>query len=396
MKTKIFRNGTMLIVAAATMLTMLTGSVSAQNNKKCTISGVVTPGLRDVGYMVYVYDAYFDRMVETKKIDVKNGEFELTTNYPEARNAIFQAIFDDGSLCNAVITVVLMPGEHGEMKVKNGQYELTGSTFYRQYSDADDLVTNANRYYTTEERQKMIHDYLIEHRSDEGCAYYYIDRNIYPKDQIISMIDPAVVDGRLANMFKNNRLSRIKPAATVAPKSDHYTRVDGLVSQGIKDVGYVIDIYDADFENIVETRKVYAKNNEYTIFFDFEEPRLAVFAAIFPDSTICTATVPIMLVPGESAKLKVMNGTFNLSGGSNFYKQYNMAEEACGNMRNSKDREKYLKEHGNEDGCVMAYIYSQMVPQKTILENTSPEVKTGRFHRLFDTKHYGMFYRKVN
>ena len=113
-----------------------------------------------------------------------------------------------------------------------------------------------------------------KYRREDILSAIYSAKHDYSQmflgEQIISMIDPAVVDGRLANMFKNNRLSRIKPATTVAPKSDHYTRVDGLVSQGIKDVGYVIDIYDADFENIVETRKVYAKNNEYTIFFDFE------------------------------------------------------------------------------------------------------------------------------
>lgn len=359
-------------------------------NAPCHIKGELTPGINDFRYLVEIYDPFFNNVVENKEVGVNDGKFELTSNYSEPRKAYFISISQDLKGRSDNFTIVLMPGEQCELKVKKYGCDISGSTFYRQYSNAKDLIENAMQYNSRNARDEAIRNYLLNHKDEEGCVYYYMANNDFPKGEILRNIDfPA----KFIKPLESSRFGGIKLATQVQPQSDHFTRVDGIVSQGISDIGYVIKIYDADFENIAETQKVYAKNNEYTVYFDYEEPRLAVFTAIFPDSSICNSTVPILIVPGEHAKLKVKNGTFILSGGSTFYKQYGLARDAYENM-DEKGSVNYLKEHGNEAGCVMAFIYRPRLPRKTILKHTSDEVKNGQFHRLFETKHYGPYFTK--
>ena len=383
------------------------------------------------------------RIIADVELD-ENGEGKLFIYLNEPCMAMLQYTVDYGNVRTAI---PLIPGENAEFTLKSTgremvgnqpifkapQYEFDGDgRVYKDWNRTRKMFSDVREKSENQEKaDSLLKEFQKKNLDKLGCALEFmmenhkgIDCSIYPEEILNNPMAICIrkrnesFDKYIAEKTKaksnvdaaataSNSL-RYKPvtdaeiirnlslAATVAPKSDHYTRIDGVVSPDIKDMGYMISIFDPYFEKVVETKKVNAVNREYTVYFNYNEPRLAVFAAIFPDSTICKSTVPIMIVPGEHGKLKVMNGTFDLTGGSAFYRQYGMAKAAYQEMNgDSRKLEKYLTERNTEEGTVMALIYAQALPYQSILGVISDKVKTGQFHRLFETGHYGPYYRKV-
>lgn len=378
----------------------MTMSGCAKATDNFTLDGFASPGIRDVAYLVHIYDADFQREVETKRVEVTDYKFSFTSNYDEPRKAVFQAIFDDGTICSATVPVLLVPGEKAKLKVMNGMFDLSGSDFYQQFADANDFVENISSYPASERQQKVL-DYFKEHSSEEGTIMAFIYSQYLTSDKILEMMDPAIKTGRFVKLFTNNmigmgyqyysiqeNIKSLSDAELPTVMSPDSILIKGIVTPGIRDVGYLIHIYDETFSKEETMRRVDAVNDRFNVKYGYKEPRLAIYQAIFDDGSICNAVVPIMLVPGEIGTLAIMDGRFLLYGQSGYYKAYGDAlqsyQMARGNVNAMKD---YLKQHSTEDGCVMAFIYYGILPVDDILAIADNSVKTGRFHRLFETGH---------
>lgn len=111
------------------------------------------------------------------------------------------ATFPDGSICTHCMRFPFVPGEHAEVKVMNGTFYLTGSTFYKQYSDADELIENAGKYHKQEETQALLLDYLKEHADEEGCVMRYMHHDVLPRETILSFVPDKVKNGRFRDFL---------------------------------------------------------------------------------------------------------------------------------------------------------------------------------------------------
>lgn len=176
-------------------------AISCSNKQQTfTIDGTVSEDITDTAYYVYISDASLNfSQVPVDTIIVKDKKFSYTSNIGEPRLINLQAVFKDGTVCNAVVDFFLMPGETAQLKVCNGFYELTGSKFYKEWNDFETFYKNIRKELSTmvaeintldrsdtalfnqkvkeyNEKSDSITGYVKEHNSEEGvvvlaCAF---------------------------------------------------------------------------------------------------------------------------------------------------------------------------------------------------------------------------------
>ena len=172
-----------------------TKPVAHEPNFKVDIT--VSQGINDSGYLISMYDRDMVRCTQIADIAVVNRKASFATYVDEPRMVDLTATFPDGSICTHCVRFPFVPGEHAEVKVMNGTFHLTGTTFYKQYSDADELIENAEKYHKSEETQALLLDYLKKHADEEGCVMRYMHHDVLPRETILSIIPDKVKTGRL-------------------------------------------------------------------------------------------------------------------------------------------------------------------------------------------------------
>ena len=140
-------------------------------------------------------------LTQIADLTVVNRKASFETYVEEPRMVDLTATFPDGSICTHCVRFPFVPGEHAEVKVMNGTFYLTGSTFYKQYSDADELEENARKYHKEEETQELLVNYLKEHANEEGCVIFYYKNKILPRETILQIIPESVKNGRFKDIF---------------------------------------------------------------------------------------------------------------------------------------------------------------------------------------------------
>ena len=85
--------------------------------------------------------------------------------------------------------------------MKNGTFELDGTTFYNQFQEADDLLENADRYTKPEESEALKLDYLKKHITEEGCIMRYWQYEELPREMILKLIPAKIKNGRFKKFF---------------------------------------------------------------------------------------------------------------------------------------------------------------------------------------------------
>ena len=161
----------------------------------------VSQGIGDSGYLINLYNSPYDRK-QIADIATANRKASFATYVGEPQQGELIATFPDGSICTHCMRFPFVPGEHAEVKVMNGSFFLTGSTFYKQWSDADELEENARKYRKEEETQALLLGYLKEHASEEGCVMRYWQYEILPHETILAIIPDKVKNGRFKNMLE--------------------------------------------------------------------------------------------------------------------------------------------------------------------------------------------------
>lgn len=155
----------------------------------------VSQGIGDSGYLVYVYDKNYGRTrSQIDDIAVKDRKCSFSTYLDKPYLADLFATFPDGSICTHCVRFPFVPGEHVDVKVVNGGFYLTGSKFYKEWGDAEDLIENARKYHTPEETESILKNYLSEHASEEGCTLSFIQNHVLPRDTLVEMIPKSLYD----------------------------------------------------------------------------------------------------------------------------------------------------------------------------------------------------------
>jgi hypothetical protein len=155
----------------------------------------VSQGIGDSGYLIFVYDKYFGGLrSQIDDIAVKDRKCSFSAYLDKPYLADLFATFPDGSICTHCVRFPFVPGEHVDVKVVNGGFYLTGSKFYKEWGDAEDLIENARKYHTPEETESIIKEYLKEHASEDGCALSFIQNHVLPCDTLEDMIPESIYD----------------------------------------------------------------------------------------------------------------------------------------------------------------------------------------------------------
>ena len=185
------------------ILTILALAGQAQNNFKVDVK--VTQGIEDNGYLIHLFDRSQTHRNYVGKITVTDKRTTFETHLDEPLVGDLTATFPDGSVCTHCVRFPFVPDEHAEVKVMNGTFYLTGSKFYKEWGNADELVENARKFQKQYETDNLIRNYLKDHASEEGCVLYYLKYNILPASQVMKVVSPAMAGGRFKHFFADYR-----------------------------------------------------------------------------------------------------------------------------------------------------------------------------------------------
>lgn len=166
-----------------------------------SISVKVTQGIEDAGYLVHIFNNDKTQRKFVDKITVTDKRTSFETHIDEPLVGDLTAIFPDGTVCSACVRFPFVPGEQAQVKVKNGTFELSGSKFYQEWNDADELEENARKYYKQWETDSIILNYLKKHADEEGCVMRYWQYEILPRPVILGIIPESMKNGRFKRFF---------------------------------------------------------------------------------------------------------------------------------------------------------------------------------------------------
>ncbi|EXG77673.1 thiol-disulfide isomerase-like thioredoxin [Xylanibacter oryzae DSM 17970] len=236
MKNKILKT----IMPFALTAMALCVSFNSFAGKTFKIDGTVLRGLHDVKYYIYIGDSNGSiSSTPTDSVDVKNGKFSYSVNLDDIREGRIQAVLDDGTICTAYMQFPFLPGEKANLLVCNGEFRLSGSSFYKQWGAFDDFYTpyqksielkrnkamNAwqklpkdenkvsekdkeaftllNNEYRDEinKTNTAVQEYLKKHNNEEGCIMY-MARYFDDVEGTWNAASESVKKGRIANLLK--------------------------------------------------------------------------------------------------------------------------------------------------------------------------------------------------
>lgn len=195
--------------------------------------------------------------------------------------------------------------------------------------------------------------------------------------------------------------------------------IDGTIAEEIKDSAYLVYISDSAYNfSKIPDDTILVKDKKFSFTSDIDEPRLINLHAIFEGGELAPAVVDMILVPNETAKLKVCNGFYEVDG-SKFYNEWHKFEQMIQEQRdkynpiiekiNKAYEEKdtatynaliegeykqaveenqnainaYIKEHNNEEGLFISLCFGGGNVLQ-LADSISDNVRNGRFKKFID------------
>lgn len=405
--------------------------------KVFTIEGTVDQNITDSCYNVYIGDEYFH--IDESKVDmcvpVVDKKFRIEIPCEKMTSGRIRCIFPDGEVCSASIAFFVVPGETIKLNVHNGYYDSDQPYSYKANIERGVLqARKANPTlvtpYTPKYKGKMWKTVKYDMGNDPT---FYVKDITFAKDATILHImsdrytdnlnlgKKAFIEDDHGNRYKilradvgtidgnNDQEVRVyggyfafepvkhgagaislfngEPNVTLLAnimkakekKQKPNFRINVTVSQGIGDCGYLVSLLNKyQYQSSIIDEITVNKDRKAAFSMHLDERQVGDLTAIFPDGSICTHCVRFPFVPGETAEVKVKNGTFHLSG-TGFYKEWEAASELVDNAekyhKESETKElitEYFKEHATEKGCLAYYTQYEILPY-TEMEKMLPE-----------------------
>ena len=95
------------------------------------------------------------------------------------------------------------------------------------------------------------------------------------------------------------------------------------------------------------------------------EPDYVSICATYPDGSISTDEIKFVLMPGETANVKITDDGYTI-GGSKKYKQWQEAADLDKKYENKNDMTYILSEHCKEEGFIRYFMFNKVLPASTI------------------------------
>ena len=419
--------------------------MQAQEKQIFTIDGYVDENITDSCYNIYIGDEYF-RIEEDSEpvatVPVVNKRFTYSVALDKMKAGRVRCIFPGGELCSAWIGLFFVPGETVKLTVHNGYFEMERPYSYRM------KIARAVEAVRKETKWESPHLPKVKGKVWKDVAYdkdtsvpnsMYIKDVIFNEEETVCRIvynehtynmnisKEAYLEDEAGNQYKlkralmgevddnNSQDVRVfggyyafeplpKGAKFFSYHDDkqHY-QIIGVrkaeqskkrkpnfsmnvhISEGIGDSGYLVYLYNVlNGYGRNQIADIAAKDKKCSFSTYLDKPYLADLFATFPDGSICTHCVRFPFVPGEKAEVKVMNGSFYVSG-TGFYNDWIKADEVIENANKYHTAEEtdsilrnYLKEHGNEEGCSLCFIQEGALPSKVLKQLIPQPIFTGR------------------
>lgn len=419
-----------------------------------TIDGYVDEEIADSCYNIYLGDEYFkiqDEPVAT--VPIVNKRFTYSIPLEKVTAGRIRCIFPGGELCSDWIDLFFVPGETIKLTVHNGYFNWDlPDTYKRKVNRGVMTVRNATNmqsphlpklkgkiwkdayYESWHSGELYVKDVIFgkdetvlrlmseEHlrnmtihksfylKDDNGNKYKFkrmvygvADANNGPEARVYGVycaFEPLPKDVHHFSLCMTTEtgyeelLRNIQKAPKKKTKKANF-QMNIKISEGIDDTGYLIYLYNKD-RGYTRTQiaDIPATGKTCTFKTYIDKPYLTDITATFPDGSVCSHCVRIVSIPGETAEIKVMNGTYHLDG-TNFYKAWGDASDFAENSipyRTAEERvellKNYLKQHATEEGCVVYYVQYRLLPRETLEELIPQEVWDGRLRNILRFLHY--------
>ncbi len=192
--------------------------------------------------------------------------------------------------------------------------------------------------------------------------------------------------------------------------------VEGFVDEAITDSAYQVYIGDENFN--ISMREpvdvIVVKDKKFHYECNVDYPTFIFFRAIFPGDILCNAYVDAVLVPGETAKITVHNGYYDIKG-TKFYEDWNgfdkfydqnfvRVNELRDQLRGKEtiDQEVYkeymaacdslqekligyVKQHKADEGAVIYASTRGIVSDSVLFDSiAAPKIKNGMFSKYVE------------
>lgn len=414
-----------------------------------TLEGIVDPEITDSCYNIYLADENFHIQddVPVACVPVIDKKFHYELPLDKMTSGRIRCIFPGGELCSAWIDLFFVPGETATLHVHNGYYDLEQSYNYKaKVSRGVWTARNATNWqspnlpkikgkaWNDPKQESRFHPYLyvkdvflndtetvlhlvsdmhmqnmiIGSKSllvdENGNEYKFVrslmgevDENTGQEVRVYGgyyAFEPLPKDVKAFSFYNSNGflIDSISPAPKQKKHKPNFN-LNITASEGIGDSGYLLMMYDEDETYNTQIADFPTdKNRKASYSMYMEKPRLVDVFATFPDGSVCTHCMRFPFVPNEKAELKVMNGSFYLSG-TGFYKQWGMADELVENASKYKTAEEtkamvtdYLKAHANEEGCVSYYVMYKVLPLETLVSMLPESMLSTEFGKKIKLK----------
>ena len=276
-----------------------------------------------------------------------------------------------------------------------GKDETVLQLYAEEVMDASSLFINKGAYITDDKGNKYalkraLYGNIGETNSLATCVFggYYAFEPVPNDVKELNFINYDSDESTESNFVFRQLIRHIQKVEKAKPEKPNF-QLNITATQGIGDSGYLIHLYGKTHDGKRALLADIPTHNRQCSFSTYvDEPRMGQVTATFPDGSICTHCMRFPFVPGEHAELTVKNGFFALTG-SKFYKEWGAADELVENARNFHKQEEtdalimnYLKEHANEEGCVMYYLQENILPKDIIMANMPADMQTGRFQNI--------------
>ncbi len=187
--------------------------VKADHKPNYTITVTATNGVEDTAYELYKTENGFS------KVDLGSPIFIDEKTLGDNRQVTFQVYLDQPTRLilmgkrvgkKVQYSIPAFPGSHAKIRTKSNDIEISGTGFYKEYTDALEYSRNSTLQHTSKEAKELRRRYFINHSAEQGCLYAYQREMLLPIEDIFELFPDSLYDTTYGKLIKQAAESAIK------------------------------------------------------------------------------------------------------------------------------------------------------------------------------------------